>query len=237
MDERPHPAVANRPDILAGMCLPRSPQDPAAEMEVAGSLPAASAGPDAGELRLRALIARVAGHDEAALGELYDLTHGRVHGIALRITRRREVAEEVTEDAYWQVWRQALRFDPARGNAMAWLLTIARSRALDTLRRADPAEAHPEPETLADADFAPSGDPQDLLAATQRDRALHAALATLDALPRQLLALAFFRGLTHEEIATQTALPLGTVKSHIRRALAVLKGALAFGLATLEPNS
>ena len=119
----------------------------------AGSLPAASAGPDAGELRLRALIARVAGHDEAALGELYDLTHGRVHGIALRITRRREVAEEVTEDAYWQVWRQALRFDPARGNAMAWLLTIARSRALDTLRRADPAEVHPEPETLADAAF------------------------------------------------------------------------------------
>lgn len=237
MVEPSRPATANGPDILAGMCPPRSPQDDAAATDVAGAPPGPSAEPDAGEARLRALIARVAGQDEAALGELYDLTHGRVHGIALRITRRREVAEEVTEDAYWQVWRQALRFDPARGNALAWLLTIARSRALDTLRRADPAEMHPEPQTLAETALAPDGDPQDLLAATQRDRALHAALATLDALPRQLLALAFFRGLTHEEIAAQTALPLGTVKSHIRRALAALKGALAFGLAALEPTS
>ena len=237
MVEQSRPSAGGGPDILAGMCLPRSPYDATALACDIDALPAPVAAPDAEELQLRLLIARVGGRDETALGELYDLTHGRVHGIALRITRRRETAEEVTEDAYWQVWRQALRFDPARGNAMAWLLTIARSRALDSLRRADPAEAHPEPETLVDTDLSPDGDPQDLLAATQRNRALHAALETLDALPRQLLALAFFRGLTHEEIAAQTALPLGTVKSHIRRALAVLKGVLASGLAALEPTS
>ena len=178
------------------------------------------------ERRLRGLIARIARQDEAALGELYDATHGAVHGLALRITRNAALAQEATEDGYWQVWRQALRYDERRGNAMAWILTIARSRALDALRRDDPAEAHPEPELLLEGLPSADGDPQDLLIATERDRAVHAALATLDALPRQLLALAFFRGLTHEEIAAATLLPLGTVKSHIKRSLAVLKAQL-----------
>jgi RNA polymerase sigma-70 factor (ECF subfamily) len=110
---------------------------------------------------------------------------------------------------------------------MSWLLTITRSRALDSLRRDDEAEAHPEPESLLAGEASADGDPQDLLEATQRDRRVHQALATLDALPRQLLALAFFCGLTHEEIAARAGLPLGTVKSHIRRALAALKAVLA----------
>ncbi|HMV54253.1 MAG TPA: sigma-70 family RNA polymerase sigma factor [Rhodocyclaceae bacterium] len=189
------------------------------------------------EATLRGWIAAVGRGDEQALGHLYDATLGRVYGLALRITRNAQAAEEVAEDVYWQVWRQALRFDPARGSAMTWLLTIARSRALDSLRREDEADAHPEPETLAGAEVAQEGDPQDLLAASQRNRALHAALETLDALPRQLLALAFFRGLTHEEIAAQTALPLGTVKSHIRRALTALRGVLAPDIAATETTS
>lgn len=193
--------------------------------------------PPSDEPMLRGWIAAIARGDEHALGCLYDATLGRVYGLALRITRNAQAAEEVTEDVYWQVWRQALRFDPARGNAMTWLLTIARSRALDSLRRDDEADAHPEPETLIAAEAAHEGDPQDLLEATQRHEALHAALATLDALPRQLLALAFFRGLTHEEIAQQTALPLGTVKSHIRRALTALRGVLTPALAATEPTS
>jgi RNA polymerase sigma-70 factor (ECF subfamily) len=193
--------------------------------------------PDGNERHLRALIGRIARQDEDALGELYDATHGRVHGLALRVTRNPQAAEEVAEDTYWQVWRQALRYDAARGNAMAWLLTIAKSRALDSLRRDDEAQAHPEPETLLGAEASGDGDPQDLLAATQRHHALHAALATLDSLPRQLLALAFFRGLTHEEIAEQTALPLGTVKSHIRRALTALRGVLAPEFGAVEWTS
>jgi len=193
--------------------------------------------PAADETMLRGWIGAVGRGDERALGSLYDATLGRVYGLALRITRNAQAAEEVAEDVYWQVWRQALRFDPARGNAMTWLLTIARSRALDSLRREDEADAHPEPETLIGAEIAQEGDPQDLLAASQRNRALHAALETLDALPRQLLALAFFRGLTHEEIAAQTALPLGTVKSHIRRALTALRGVLAPDIAATETTS
>jgi len=194
-------------------------------------------GPDAGEVRLRAWIADIARGDEQALGRLYDETLGRVHGVALRITRNRQAAEEVTADVYWQVWRQAARYDAARGSALAWILTIARSRALDSLRRADDAESHPEPETLLESETSAETDPQDLCAATQRNHALHAVMAQLDALPRQLLALAFFRGLTHEEIAAQTTLPLGTVKSHIRRALAALRDALGSNPEAMELSS
>ena len=198
---------------------------------------AARAAPEANEARLRGWIAAITHGDEQALGELYDATLGRVYGLALRITRNAQAAEEVAEDVYWQVWRQALRFDPVRGNAMSWLLTIARSRALDCLRRTDEADAHPEPETLLAAEAAHDGDPQDLFEATQRGEALHAALESLDALPRQLLALAFFRGLTHEEIAKHTALPLGTVKSHIRRALGALRNVLAPAFAVTKVTS
>lgn len=209
----PHPRPSTYRPILAGMDANAAdpPKDPAA----------------AAEARLRSLITRLAGHDEAALGEFYDATHARVHGLALRITRQRQSAEDVTAEVFWQVWREAPRYDPARGTPLAWLLTIARSRALDTLRRADPAATDPEPENLLADAAAPDGDPADLLAATERGHRLHAALATLDPLPRQLLALAFFSGRSHEEIAAQSALPLGTVKSLIRRALAVLKRALA----------
>jgi RNA polymerase sigma factor (sigma-70 family) len=183
---------------------------------------AASASACEEEALLRALIERMGEGNEAALGQLYDLTVRRVYGLALRITRNADMAEEVAEEVFWQAWRQALRFDANRGNAMAWLMTMTRSRALDALRRTDDAEPHPEPETLIAAEAACDGDPQNLLEAVQRHHALHAALESLDALPRQLLSLAFFRGLTHEEIALQSALPLGTVKSHIRRALSAL---------------
>jgi RNA polymerase sigma-70 factor (ECF subfamily) len=174
----------------------------------------------ADEARLQAWIARIVRQDQQALADLYEMTAGRVYGLALRITRHVQTAEEVTEDAFWQVWRQAPRFDAVRGSVLAWILTITRSRALDALRRCDRAEPLDE-EGLADVQT--ENDPQDLLAAVQRQHRLHAALRDLDPLPRQLLALAFFRGLSHEEIAQHMSLPLGTVKSHIRRALLRLR--------------
>ncbi|EXI73202.1 MAG TPA: sigma-70 family RNA polymerase sigma factor [Candidatus Accumulibacter phosphatis] len=174
----------------------------------------------ADDSRLRAAVARIVRQDEQALGELYDALAGRVYGLALRIVRQVQTAEEVTEDTFWQIWRQAPRFDPLRGSVLAWVLTIARSRALDAVRRLDRAEPLDE-ERLATV--AVDSDPQDLLQAVQQQHRLHAALGTLDALPRQLLALAFFRGLSHEEIASQMSMPLGTVKSHIRRALLRLR--------------
>ncbi len=186
------------------------------------------------EALLCGFIAGMGAGDESALGALYDATVRRVYGLALRITRNPQMAEEVAEDVFWQAWRQALRFDAARGNAMAWLLNMTRSRALDALRRTDDADLHPEPETLMQLEAACEGDPQNLLDALQRNQALHTALETLDALPRQLLSLAFFRGLTHEEIASQSALPLGTVKSHIRRALLALGTVLPADMGTLD---
>lgn len=171
------------------------------------------------DAHLQAWISAIAHRDEQALAQLYETTLSRVYGLALRITRTPQAAEEVCEDVYWQVWREALRFDPQRGNVMAWLLTLTRSRALDHLRRADTAELHEEPELLIQDEAASASDPQDLLAATQNSIRLNQAMQQLDPVQRQLLAMAFFRGLTHEEIATYADMALGTVKSHIRRAL------------------
>jgi RNA polymerase sigma-70 factor (ECF subfamily) len=191
---------------------------------LAGGLAAA---PD--EPQLAEWIARIAEHDERALASLYDATLSRVYGLVLRIVRRADLAEEVVEDTYFQVWRQALRFDPARGSAQTWLLGMARSRAIDRLRR----EARFAADSL-DVDDAPQLDgraePADeLLAAARGHAELHRALMQLQAQPRQLVALAFFRGLSHEEIASQTELPLGTVKSQIRRALIALRQVLGDG--------
>ena len=178
---------------------------------------------------LAELIGRVMRQDEAALAVLYEQLSGRVYAVALHITRQVACAEEVLQDTFWQVWRQAPRFDPLRGSAIAWVLTMARSRALDALRaRArDPVQTSRQSVDEADA-FADEAadDPLDLLQAVRRDSALHAQLALLDPLRRQLIALAFFRGMTHDEIADHTGLPLGTVKSHFRRTLAALQSAL-----------
>lgn len=173
---------------------------------------------------LPGLIERIVARDEAALAELYDSTSGRVFVLVQRITTCRALAEEVVEDVYWQVWRQAARFDASRGAVLAWLLAMARSRALDALR----AQARFAHEALDDEERAGHADPEsplppDLLDATCASTRLHALLAALEALPRQVLALAFFRGLTHEDIAAQLGLPLGTVKSLIRRTLLQLR--------------
>ena len=179
---------------------------------------------------LAALMVRIVDRDERALGRLYDETSSRVYGLALRICRCAAMAEEVVEDAYWQAWRQAPRFDPARGEVLSWLLAIARSRAIDALRRAE--RFRHEALDDEDGDPAPDAAPAalDLLDAMRGERRVHDAIATLDPRARQLVALAFFRGLTHDEIAQQTAMPLGTVKSLIRRALLQLRSVLAADL-------
>ncbi|HRD85917.1 MAG TPA: sigma-70 family RNA polymerase sigma factor [Rubrivivax sp.] len=182
--------------------------------------------PGVPESQLSEWITAGVDHDERALAALYDATFSRVYGLVQRIVRNAATAEEVVEDTYFQVWRQAVRFDPARGKALTWLLSMARSRAIDALRR----EHRHSHETLLDdtvpetADDAPAAD--ELLDLARHHADLHQALLQLGAQPRQLVSLAFFRGLTHEEIAEQTRLPLGTVKSQIRRALQSLRQAL-----------
>jgi RNA polymerase sigma-70 factor (ECF subfamily) len=206
-------------DLEAASSRQRSP----AANEPTAAQPALA--PD--EEQLRAWLDRIADRDDRALSALYDATVSRVYGLVLRILRRPAWAEEVVEDTYFQVWRQALRFDPERGRALTWLLGMARSRAIDAMRR----EHRFEHEPLEDVDLLPApgesaSSAEDCLAQTRSQALLHQALATLGPQPRQLVALAFFRGLSHEEISEQTALPLGTVKSQIRRALAALQKVL-----------
>lgn len=172
------------------------------------------------------LLAAIVRQDEPALAALYDATIGRVYSLALRITRKPEAAEEVVADVYLQVWRKAATYDAARGRALTWLLTICHSRALDQLRRKDEADAHPDPDTLR-PDLADGGnDPLDILQALENQSAIYSALQTLNPIQRQLIALAFFKGLSHQETADQSGLPLGTVKTHIRHALAQLRQTL-----------
>ncbi|MCW5666299.1 MAG: sigma-70 family RNA polymerase sigma factor [Piscinibacter sp.] len=182
------------------------------------ALPAA-----ADEAQLVRWLEAVVEQDERALAALYDATVARVYSLVRRIVRREALAEEVVEDTYFQVWRQAPRFDPARGAAITWLLAMARSRAIDALRR----EARFRHEALDDGPGTEVADERaghdELLELARRHADLHQALLQLGAQPRQLVSLAFFRGLTHEEIADHTRLPLGTVKSQIRRALQTLR--------------
>jgi RNA polymerase sigma factor (sigma-70 family) len=178
---------------------------------------------------LALLVARIVRQDQAALAELYRSQSARVYVVALRITQQVTCAEEVLQDTFWQVWRQAPRFDPQRGCAPAWVMTIARSRALDSVR-AVVREPSGHRASVTEASAALTGpsaeDPLDVLQCLQRDSRLHAALAQLDPLRRQLISLAFFNEQTHGEIAAQMGMPLGTVKTHFRKTLAILRKAL-----------
>lgn len=179
------------------------------------------------QVHLQQLLTRMAQGEQAALATLYDETVARVYGFANRLVNNAGAAEEIASDVYLQAWRDAGKYDPLRSKVLTWLLMICRSRALDWLRARETAEVlHEAPETLAENVPSPDGSPQDLLEAMQSGNALHQALSTLPPVQRQLLGLAFFRGLSHQEIADQTRLPLGTVKSHIRRAVDALRAHL-----------
>jgi RNA polymerase sigma-70 factor (ECF subfamily) len=170
------------------------------------------------------LVRRTASGDESALAAFYETTVGYVYGLAKRMLNDAAVAEDVVVEVYAQVWDSASRYDVSRANVLTWLLTITRSRALDKLRKRRREAIVAEcAEQLADwqADHAtPSG--LDLLLAVEVGSRVQQALASLPALDRQLLGLAYFRDLSHRDIATLLRLPLGTIKSRIRRALLAL---------------
>lgn len=176
---------------------------------------------------LGAHMAAIARGDEAALRALYAATVHRVYALALRILGDPEAAEEAVSDVYYQVWRNATRYDARRGNAVAYLMTICRSRALDLLRRRDRHLVYGDFEAGEAREGAV--DPGELLQAVQDGGGVRAALATLTPLQRQVLALAFYRGLTHSEIAEHAAMPLGSVKTTIRRAILALRVAMEPG--------
>ncbi len=175
---------------------------------------------------LTQLIQRMATGDEAALAHFYDHTLSRVYALALRIAGRRDLAEDICVETFWQVWRGAAHYDSARGQPLAWLLVITRSRALDALRRLDRIAYCPDPEVYLDSVSCPDGSPLDQLMHAEQSGALGRALATLTPVQRQMVGLAFYKDLSHQEISDQAGLPLGTVKSHLKRAQNTLRIAL-----------
>lgn len=173
-----------------------------------------------------ALVARMANKDEMALRQLYDMTVKRLHAFALRIVRDPGLAEEVTEDALFQAWREANRFDVSRGKVITWLLTICRSRALDALRRVDAVECVEDPDIFRSHEASRNAEPEQLIHQFETGCAVHIALMQLPPNERQAIGLAFFRGLTHQEIADHWQMPLGSVKTLMHRAFAQLRVAL-----------
>jgi RNA polymerase sigma-70 factor (ECF subfamily) len=174
------------------------------------------------------LIPRIAAGDQRALAALYDGSSRHVHGLALRILRDAGAAEEVTHDVYLQVWRQAAEYRESRGEVFSWLFTLARSRAIDRLRSAATRrrkletsieEAHflASPESGADVDRN----------VTEVQESVRAALVRLSAEQREAIAIAYFEGLSHSEIAQKLDQPLGTVKTRIRLGMMKLREMLA----------
>ena len=183
---------------------------------------------------LASLLARVGMGDRACFSALYDRTSGHLLAVVLRIQRNRALAEDLLQEVYVSVWKAAGSFDAARSQPLTWLTHIARNRAIDSLRR---AQTQPQLESTtrdddddrpdaseAQADSAPG--PLELLGLASQKRELSACMDRLTAPQRQSVALAFFDGLSHAEVAAQLREPLGTVKSWVRRALATLKGCL-----------
>lgn len=172
-------------------------------------------------------IARIAEGDHAALGSLYDESSGLVYSLALRILGDPADAEETTLDVYLQVWRSASAFDPTRGSAATWLVTLARSRAIDHIRSG--ASRKKREEVLESFHDLASSEirPDQATAMDQERQLIRTALEELAPEQKEVIELAFFGGLTHSELAERLGQPLGTVKTRIRLGMMKLRTLLA----------
>ncbi|MET9129022.1 ECF RNA polymerase sigma factor SigK [Streptomyces antibioticus] len=174
------------------------------------------------------LLARVAGGDQDAFSGVYDALSGTVMGLACRILRDAAQAEEVTQDVMVEVWRTAGRYDPDRGTAKAWVLTLAHRRAVDRVRSAQASADREQRSGVLEADR----DFDEVAEAVQdRDeqRRLYRCLAELARRQRVPLVLAYYRGLTYVEVADALSTPEGTVKSRMRAGLRQLRACLEDG--------
>lgn len=166
-----------------------------------------------------ALMERVLARDEIALAVLYDRYSGLLCSVLTRILRNKAEAEEILQDVFHQLWRNAARFDSARGSLAGWLVVSARNRAISRLRRSNPGESEELGENTAVLPFSL----ENQLAQQQLVGRVQAAMRSLPAEQREALELAYFEGMTHSEIATRTGDPLGTVKTRLRSAVESLK--------------
>ncbi len=177
---------------------------------------------------LAELLRRASRGDESAFAEWYDATSARAFGLAVRVLRDRAQAEEVTQESYLDCWRHAARFDPAKGSALAWLLTIVHRKAVDRVRsaeaagRRDVAYGHRE-------QVVPHDETAEAATSSLEATRVRVALADLTTKQREAVELAFLGGYTHTEVATMLDLPIGTAKTRIRDGLIRLRDALGVG--------
>ena len=168
------------------------------------------------------LLAAIARGDERALGELYDRFGGVAYRLAVRVLRDPALAQDAVQDAFLAAWRTAVAFDPERGKASTWLLTLVHRRAVDVVRREDRRRAEP----LDDAPVA-AGDAVDESAEVREERRrVQAALAELPPDQREALELAYYGGLSQSQLAERLGVPLGTVKSRMFTGLSRLRDLL-----------
>ena len=179
---------------------------------------------DAAQARLAALLARSALGDRAAFAELYRATSSKLFAVSLRIVRERPLAEEALQDSFVNIWNHASDYAQAKSAPTTWMTAIVRNRSLDIVRRTreEPDVDDVLASNLADERAAPAQEAQ----ARAEAHSIQHCLEELDAEQRQTIALAFFHGLTHSELADHLRRPLGTVKTHIRRGLLKLKDCL-----------
>ena len=188
------------------------------------TLQAEGAEADARRRLVESLVATGA-EDRAAFGRVYRLTSSKLFGICLRICGSRQAAEDVLQEVYVTIWKQAGGYDPGRSSPITWLATIARNRSIDWRRARGNQMSDAMPEALPE----PS-DPSPLASETilldEADRHLHRCLDGLDQGQRDAIRTAFFDGLTYNELAVRADVPLGTMKSRVRRGLAQLRNCL-----------
>ena len=182
------------------------------------------------DTQLVALLDRVALADEKALRELYEMTSSKLYGVAVRVVTNREWAEDVLQEAFINIWRIAGDYKASLSPPMAWMALVVRSRGLDFLRRRTSERADRMQElddVISDTVAGDSPNPMDVAQASEQAKALHACLSQLDNKQREVVSLAYMRDMSHGELAEQLKLPLGTVKTWIRRGLEQLRGCMS----------
>jgi RNA polymerase sigma-70 factor (ECF subfamily) len=175
--------------------------------------------------RLVELLARSSRGDEQAFAEIYDLTTARVFGLARRVVRDPAQAEEVAQEAFLEIWHQSARFDPDRGSALAWMLTIVHRRSVDRVRAAE--SSHERDRRYAALGDGPEYDVVDEAVTASFEQArVRRALGTLTDVQREAVTLAYYGGYTHREVSDLLGVPLGTVKTRMRDGLIRLRDTL-----------
>jgi RNA polymerase sigma-70 factor (ECF subfamily) len=170
------------------------------------------------------LLARVAARDREAFAAVYKATSAKLWGVVVRILPRRDIAEDVLQDVYVRIWERAVSFDPAKASPITWMATIARNRAIDEVRRKSPVSIEDTPESLEVEQDAPS--PLDNTQMSEDLRRLQQCLQGLDPERREIVLLAYYNGLSRDELAKRFSHPVATIKTWLHRSLAQLRKCL-----------